>query len=456
VRRAHLASVVATLLTLAAVPPPATAQLETFTLAVRELADAATMTGAARSSGIRAAADRMGAALHEWDRTIAAVEARVGREIASASDRRTYQLHVELGVVYRARGRLDDALREFDAAIARRPSAADVQLLRALTLDAADRSEEAARAFLLAWDLDPGSAITAYHAMSRLAASSRDARDRARAVLTDTYRHLAADAARSVAAPFVTLDAIPDHLSRTPSVAGHDTREAFALLRTNHYGEAVAALARLPDAPAEDREDAPSAHLARGASEEAQGRVAEARREYQAALSGALAGRSVLYVAIARLAQVDGDLAGAVDAFAQAVRLDPNEARIHVELAGTYAAAERGDEAFAELVAALLIDPRDAQAHAAIGQLFMDSGRDDEAVAAFVRALQLTPDRYEIRYALATALTRLGRTDDATRHFAAFERARRDTLERRRRDIAQEVERQEAIRRGLARQDDAR
>ena len=97
-------------------------------------------------------------------------------------------------------------------------------------------------------------------------------------------------------------------------------------------------------------------------------------------------------------------------------------------------------------MAALLIDPGDAQAHAAIGGLFLDDGRDAEAVVALTRALELAPERHETRYALARALTRLGRTDDAARQFALFEAARRAALERRRRDIASEVEREEAVR----------
>ena len=97
-------------------------------------------------------------------------------------------------------------------------------------------------------------------------------------------------------------------------------------------------------------------------------------------------------------------------------------------------------------MAALLIDRRDAQAHAAIGQLYLDAGRDAEAVAAFNRALELMPDGYEIRYALATAYTRLGNTAEAARQLDIFDRFRREALERRRRDIANEVEQQEALR----------
>jgi tetratricopeptide (TPR) repeat protein len=184
-------------------------------------------------------------------------------------------------------------------------------------------------------------------------------------------------------------------------------------------------------------------HFQQGQRDEAGNRVPEARRAYQAALAGTLVGRSVLSVAIARLAQVEGDTAGAIAAFTQAAQLNPNDPNIRRELADAYAAQGQTEDAFSELMAALLIDPRDAQAHAAVGQLYLDTGRDEEAVTAFTRALELMPDRYQTRYALATAFTRLGKTAEAAHQFEAFERIRRQKLDERRHDIASEVEQEQ-------------
>ena len=178
-----------------------------------------------------------------------------------------------------------------------------------------------------------------------------------------------------------------------------------------------------------------------------EGRVGDARREYEAALQGTLAGRAALYVGIARLAQVEGDSPGAIDAFTRASRLQPNDANIHKELALALAPQGRTDEALCEAIAALLIDPHDAQAHAIIGQIYLDNGRPADALSALNRALTLQPDRYETHYALATALTRLGRTSDADHEFQLFERGRVDALERRRRQIEHDVDQEEAARR---------
>jgi tetratricopeptide (TPR) repeat protein len=196
--------------------------------------------------------------------------------------------------------------------------------------------------------------------------------------------------------------------------------------------------------------EAPGGHAAGDAGDN------DAQRDERAALVRTLAGRNMPVIGIARLAQIEGDPAGAIEALTQALRLNPNDPNIHKELASVYAAQGRADDAFCELMAALLIDRRDAGAHSAIGHLYLNSGRDAEAVAAFNRALDLMPGYYETRYALATAHTRLGHTAEAARQLDLFERARREALEQSRRDFASEAEREEAVRRGLANQSGAR
>jgi tetratricopeptide (TPR) repeat protein len=424
-------------------PTAAHAQLDAFVQSVRELAVAAGQAEPARSNDIHAAARKMRTAVVEWDRNILALEARVARELPGAATPRAYALHVELGVTFRARGRHTDALREFDAAAALKPSAADLHLLRALTFEATGRPGEAASAFRAAWASDPRDAVKAYYVARRPGTENTADQALARRQLTDTYQRLGTTGARPAAAPFLTLDALADTLSRTPIVADEAAEEGFALLGAGRFGEAAASLERMVGTSGEARGNSALAHFARGQRDEGEARVASARREYQAALPRVLLGRASLLVGIGRLAQVDGDLAGAIDAFDKAARLDPNNPGIRRELAGAYAAHGRTDDAFGELLAALLIDSRDGQAHAGIGQLYLDAGRDAEAVNAFNRALELLPDRYETRYALATAYTRLGRTAEAAREFEVFERVRREKLDERRRDIAREVEQQE-------------
>jgi tetratricopeptide (TPR) repeat protein len=441
-------------------PSTSDAQLETFVQALRELAEAAGQPETTRSSDIRIAVTRMGTALAEWDRNISALETQVQREIPGASNPRTYQLHLQLGVTYRTRGRLADALREFDAAVALQPSASDVQVLRALTLEAMGRTEEAGQAFRTAWDFDGRNPIKAYYVAMRAGAGSTTDRERARVQLTDTYWRLGTDAARPSAPPFVTLGALTDNLSRKPAVADHATAAGFALLKEEKYSDGIAALRAADRSRRKTSDDSPLDRFARGQRDEAQNRVADARREYQDALAGTVAGRSVLLVGIGRLAQVEGDLDGAIEAYTQAARFNPNDPNIRKELASAYTADGRADDAFCELMAALFIDPRDARAHSAIGQVYLDAGRDAEAVTAFSRALELKPDGYETRYALATAYTRLGKTAEAAREFDLFERVRREKLEERRRGQSREAQpndrEEDALRTRVSNQDGGR
>jgi tetratricopeptide (TPR) repeat protein len=438
--RASLRFVLGVTVALTLRPSTADAQLETFVPALRELAEAAGQPETTRSSDIRIAVTRMGTALAEWDRNISALETQVHREIPGASNQRAYQLHVQLGVTYRTRGRLADALREFDAAVALQPSASDLQVLRALTLEAMGRTEEAGRAFRTAWNFDDRNPIKAYYVAMRPGAGSTADRDHARAQLTETYRRLGTDTARPSVPPFVTLGALTDNLSRKPAVADHATAAGFALLKEEKYSDGIAAIRADNPSRGKTSDDSPLDRFARAQRGEAENRVADARREYQAALSGTVAGRSVLLVGIARLAQVEGDLDGAIEAYTQAARFNPNDPNIRKELGAAYAADGRADDAFCELMAALFIDPRDARAHTAIGQLYLDAGRDIEAVTAFGRALELKPDGYETRYALATAFTRLGKTAEAAREFDLFERVSQQKLEERRRGQTREAQ----------------
>jgi tetratricopeptide (TPR) repeat protein len=290
--------------------------------------------------------------------------------------------------------------------------------------------------------MDPDNLIKTYYATTPDALGDLAVRDRARAQIAERYRHLDTAAAKPATAPFVTLRAIPDNLLPRPAVANATTAEGFRLLAEEKYSDAVKALAS-GAAGSSSSGDSPAEHFARAQRDEAANRVADARREYEAALAGTVVGRSAILVAIGRLAQVEGDLLGAIIAFTRAVRVNPNDANIRKEIAATYIAAARPDEAFGELFAALLIDPRDAQAHSAIGQLYLDTGRNAEAAAAFRRALELMPSAFEVRYALATALSRAGDAAEAARQLETYEQQRRVALQQRRRDIANEVEREE-------------
>ena len=398
------------------IAPPVAAQESAFLAAVRDLATTRGNPSVAR--------DRMAAALVEWDRQIANLHSQAN----------TVQGHVVLGLAYRHRGRLSEAVREFDSAIALQPTLSDLHLFRALTLETAGRVAEASQAFRRAWDDDVANPGKAYLVLSRAHDLEAAAGARARDVLHGAYASIL-DGNNPADAPLVpTLDAVPDTFSATPIAGDGRLAGVFALLAAGKLDEATAALggkrqtAGLGDSAREQ--------IARAGTAEREGRLSDARRDYAAALEGTLSGRHVLYVGIARLAQVDGDLDAAIDAFAHAVRLSPNDAVLRRECAAAFVAAGRFDDAFTELVAALLIAPGDAEVLAAVGQMFLDSDRAQEAIAPLRRALAVKADRYATHYALAVALSRAGRSGEAAREFETFERLSRQALVERRRVTA--------------------
>jgi tetratricopeptide (TPR) repeat protein len=428
---------------LASAPSQAGAQESVFVAAVQELA--------ANPGRAAAARDRMKGALAEWDRQIGTLEAlasqRASADIPEGRLDEAFKHHVVLGLTYRRRGRLDDAVRQFDRAAALQPGASDVHLLNALTLEAAARREDAGRAFRAAWTRDGDSPLKAYYVLTRAGgldgadfnSTGLNGADRARAmdVLRKAFQRVLAGSDRTASpttgTPFLTLDLLPDTLSRTPVVGEAALAGVFARLAGGRLDDALAAF------DAGDFQAAPGqSALARGRAAEADGRFADARREYAVALTGTLAGRHALYVGIARLAQVQGEPDEAIEAFDQAVRLSPNDPVIRRELAAAYVAAGRTDDAFAELVAALLIAPDDAAALAAVGQLYLDTDRPTEAIAVLRRTLAVRSDRYETHYALAVALSRAGRAEEAAVEFERFERLSRQALDARRRAVAGE------------------
>jgi tetratricopeptide (TPR) repeat protein len=417
---------------------PAVSQPTAFTAAVQEL----TALDSASLEARRATVGRLRTALDVWDRRLDDAIMQIRRDVASVSPARAAAMHLDLGRALAARGRTAEAVREFESAAARLPTSSEAQVWRALALDAAGRPSEAAQAFVSAWTLDTNSLVKAYYVAQRAEAAAPTERARARAALADGYARLELGSPTGAAVSFAVLGAIPDTMASAPIVGDTTTAAAFMLFASGRLDEGVAALERAGAGDASPRD-----RFTRAQRHEAGGRVTEARHDYEAAVAGALAGRSRLWIAIGRLADVDGDSAGATAAFEQAVRLSPNDPQMRRQLADTYASNGRSDEALAELMAARLVAPRDAPTHAAIGTVFLDVGRPADAVRALMRALELLPERYQTRYTLARAFDALGRADDAARERALFEKARLASLAERRRGMATDIEKEETVRR---------
>lgn len=117
----------------------------------------------------------------------------------------------------------------------------------------------------------------------------------------------------------------------------------------------------------------------------------------------------------------------AVEAFQQALKLDPELAEAHFRLGLTYDALGREQEAEAAYKKAVEAYKKylsingnndDAEAHYNLGQTYAGLHLYSEAVREYRQATRLKPDDAAIHYDLGLALMRLAQYDEASRAFA--------------------------------------
>jgi tetratricopeptide (TPR) repeat protein len=109
-----------------------------------------------------------------------------------------------------------------------------------------------------------------------------------------------------------------------------------------------------------------------------------------------------------------GRLADAVESLTAAVRLDPQNAIAHLNLGVTLAALRRQDEALFELNEAKRLNPQSARVHAEIGAALDNGfGQMDGALAEFQEAARLDPGKPPVHDSIGFMLMRLGRFSEA-------------------------------------------
>lgn len=121
----------------------------------------------------------------------------------------------------------------------------------------------------------------------------------------------------------------------------------------------------------------------------------------------------------------DDQDSAAVEAFEQAIKLDPNLAEAHFRLALAYEALNKAEEAEAEYKKAVGLfktyveqNPKDAEAHYQFGQTYAGLHQYSEAVREYRQATKLKTDDPDMYFDLGVALTRLAQYDDAATAFS--------------------------------------
>ncbi len=100
-----------------------------------------------------------------------------------------------------------------------------------------------------------------------------------------------------------------------------------------------------------------------------------------------------------------GHLSDAIAEYRASLRIDPDHADVHTNLANALAAASRSPEAIAEYRAAMRIEPNRVEPHNDLANVLARiPGRLPEAIAEYRAAIRIRPDNAEVHYNLANAL----------------------------------------------------
>ncbi len=123
-----------------------------------------------------------------------------------------------------------------------------------------------------------------------------------------------------------------------------------------------------------------------------------------------------------------GDIDGAERTYRTAVKLNPENANVHFNLATILIEKRRLSEAGFHCREALRIDPEAFEAHLNLGRILVDMGKLDEATEHLREAIRLRPNDALAAYHLASALEQKEQYGAAVRYYAISVENRPDLL----------------------------
>jgi tetratricopeptide (TPR) repeat protein len=457
-----------------------------FVQALIEFANAANEDVTDNGAALTAAIDAMAQGLAAWDAALARMESGLASEIGAAPPPVAARMRTALGAAYLERGRLDDALKQFDAAATHDPQFADVHVLRGLALESANRRADAATAYRTAWQRQPDNLTSAYRALRSGGTGSGALVDEVTKALSNEVERGSTPGDKK-AVGFADARLLDEASVGAPILLPAAFNDAVALLAQARYEDAIASLKASVPASLEAVRDEHSrlvsaatrmesrdavgartlleeatralprsalSHWRLGRLQLALGDEAGALRSFQtAAALPLLGGGAHLYASIGRIHHNQLELAGATVAYSRRVDLTPNDVAAHIDLGDVYRAQDRLDEALAEYSIAALLDATNVRALVTTAQIHAAAGRDESAVKLLRRAVALDASHLEARYALSRALMRLGLTEDARRELQVFEQLQQKAMQdERRRFEENQIRIDETLKRGEQRE----
>jgi Flp pilus assembly protein TadD len=147
----------------------------------------------------------------------------------------------------------------------------------------------------------------------------------------------------------------------------------------------------------------PEPHVLAGALLEKQNQFAEAEEEYKQAV-GIDPSSSDAYVGMANIYMHGGRFLEAEEILRKLVTLRPNDAGAHMQLGRVLAASGKNDDAIAELNAALKLAPDDISVKRDLADVYTQAGKYDVAETQYRALLASAPKDAEIHASLGKAL----------------------------------------------------
>lgn len=341
---------------------------------------------------LRASVDAMEIGLGRWDAAVRSYSTSVVGQLQDAQPPVKAAMRVALGAVHLERGRVDDALREFDAASQLAPDRGDIHLFRALAYREAGRIPAAADAERRSWTIDPDDPIKAYLLLRHAgAAAGGMERERALGRLAAAVEERTRARASGRIAPFIRVSLVDDNPGRDPVFPPVRYAGAFAELAAGRYESAIvqfrSAIAADPlIADRATRSDA----FREGVAALRDGDVRSAIRALAASVQRAPES-SEAHRILATAYWFDEQHSKAVEHFRDAIRLNPADERARIALADVVADTKDLDLVERILHETLDAMPASGQAHWRLGRLYQVLQRDVDARREFERALALGP-----------------------------------------------------------------
>src|SRR6266513_3900238 len=149
-----------------------------------------------------------------------------------------------------------------------------------------------------------------------------------------------------------------------------------------------------------------------------QGQDDRAIAHYKAVIKSHPRGDATVWNNLGGSLAATGKLEEAIDAFQNALKLDPSMGDAHENLALALARSGRQQESLIHLGDAVRLEPENARVHNIYAVMLGAAGRTDEAMQEFQRALRLAPDSAATHINLANLLAKEGRAEDAIAQYS--------------------------------------